>query len=174
MTLVSVTSGMLVNIEKLTSIEIVLSDITTSLSRQCRFNGHGVHFWSVAQHSLLVASLLPEELKLQGLLHDASEAYLGDVITPLKSNMPEYLKLEGKVQTAILSKYGLSYPLDPRVKDADRRALEMERNSLFKGGRPLPFAYMTMQQASSRLMGEINWHRMITPNLMAAKGMVKH
>ena len=165
---------MIVNIENLTSIEIVLSDITTSLARQCRFSGHGVHFWSVAQHSLLVAALLPEELNLQGLLHDASEAYLGDVITPIKPNMPEYLKLEEKVQTAILSKYGLSYPLDPRVKDADKRALKMERSSLFNSGRPLPFAHMTMQQASSQLIGEINWHRMITPNLMAAKGMVKH
>lgn len=69
-------------------------DICHSLAHLCRFNGHTREFYSVAQHSCIVAELVPEEHKLAALLHDATEAYLGDITRPLKQWMPDYRGFE--------------------------------------------------------------------------------
>lgn len=65
------------------------ADIAHSLSMQCRFNGHTSSFYSVAQHCYLVADLVPAEDQLAALLHDATEAYVGDMVRPLKEEMRE-------------------------------------------------------------------------------------
>src|SRR5574342_1090607 len=64
--------------------DINILDICHALSNQTRFTGHTREFYSVAQHSCLVSDLLPEKFKLDGLLHDASEAYLMDLARPVK------------------------------------------------------------------------------------------
>jgi len=110
--------------------EVCLEDIAHALANICRFGGHCRQFYSVAQHSILVAMQLPPELQLQGLLHDATEAYCGDMVQPLKLHLPEFKEIEWRIWHAIALKFGLPFELDPRVKEADVRALMTERRDL--------------------------------------------
>jgi uncharacterized protein len=79
-----------------------VDDIAHSLALQCRFNGHCSKFYSVASHSVHVARLQSTMRAYRiGLLHDASEAYLGDCVKPLKTLLPYYRRLETEVSNAI-------------------------------------------------------------------------
>lgn len=113
---------------------ILIEDIAAALSKICRYTGHCRHFYSVAQHSVIVSHLVPEEQALEGLLHDASEAYLGDMSAPLKRQLPEYQEIEGIVESAIAKKFGLMYNLDlgwpSAVKRADIQVLALEKKLL--------------------------------------------
>lgn len=108
---------------------ICIQDIAHALSNLCRFGGHVKEFYSVAQHSIIVASLLPPELQLAGLLHDATEAYLVDIPRPLKIALPEYKVIEERLAEVIEAKYGVSFE-DPRIKHADNVALMTEARDL--------------------------------------------
>ena len=69
-------------------------DISHALAHLCRFNGHTREFYSVAQHSCIVAELVPEEHRLAALLHCAPKAYLGYMTRPLNQWMPDYRGFE--------------------------------------------------------------------------------
>jgi hypothetical protein len=94
-------SGKFFDILKPEEYEYDIEEIATALSNLCRYTGHVNTFYSVAEHSVLVSRIVPERLALAGLLHDASEAYLGDVSSPLKKLLPEYKRIEDRVQRAI-------------------------------------------------------------------------
>ena len=87
--------------------EIDIRDIAHALSLTCRFGGHCRTFYSVAEHSIRVALELPEWAKLFGLLHDAHEAYLHDVPSPIKRDIQGYREIADIVQNAIECRYGL-------------------------------------------------------------------
>ncbi len=97
-----------------------------------RFNGHTDRFYSVAQHSVLVSLAVPAELGLWALLHDASEAYLGDVASPIKgsSTFRDYRRAEARLQTMIFESFGLFGDLPAEVHEADRRILAAEIRDL--------------------------------------------
>ena len=109
---------------------ISIVDIGAALSKMCRFTGHCNYFYSVAQHSVLVSHIVPKEFAMQGLMHDAHEAYTGDMTTPLKRLIPEYQEIESRVEKVVRSHYELPVELDPSVKDADMIMLMNERNAL--------------------------------------------
>lgn len=112
---------------------ITITDIAHSLSRQCRFSGHTSEFYSVAEHCVNVAIELAKygpEVQMQGLLHDASEAYLLDVPSPVKQYLTNYKEMEETIQKAIFKTYGITYPYAQVVKDADAVLLKKEAQKL--------------------------------------------
>ncbi len=111
---------------------LLIEDIAHGLAHTCRFAGQCPQFYSVAQHSVLVSQLLPDSLAPHGLLHDASEALMGDLHSGLKSRLPEYKRLETALLTAIYRQFKLNTEVlkPPAVAHADRVALVLECRAL--------------------------------------------
>jgi len=107
-----------------------LRDIAHALGHICRFTGHTRLPYSVAHHSLLVADLVEPEHRLQALLHDAHEAYVGDLSTPLKWLLPDFRMVEARVWRAVAAAFDIDPELHPSVKAADRTMLMTERRDL--------------------------------------------
>ena len=104
-------------------------DIAWALSMTCRYGGHCTEFYSVAQHSVLVADVAPDDLKMAALFHDAAEAYVGDVVKPLKDLVPEFKPIEQRIMGAICSHFGIPYEdtKHPKIKEIDMRMLRTEQ-----------------------------------------------
>lgn len=118
--------------------DIFIEDIAESLSKICRFIGHTREFYSVAQHSVMVsrivAGLAPEHARW-GLLHDAAEAYIGDITRPVKKALdmavPGALAwVEERIQRAIAERFGLPWPMPAIVHGADMIAVATEKRDL--------------------------------------------
>lgn len=115
--------------------DVRAADIAMGLARQPRWGGAigGQVEWSVAEHSILVSDHCSGRLKLQGLLHDAVEAYLGDCRAPVKRALPDYRALEDMVwKKAVAPVFGLPFRLHDEVHLIDRRALVTEARDLFE------------------------------------------
>lgn len=115
---------------KPTNEEIDIQDIAHALGNTCRFTGHCSEFYSVAEHSVYVSKMVPSKYALAGLLHDASEAYITDISSPVKPFLTNYKYIEGVVQSAILKRYGLDIVLPKEVKEADGNQLLTEAKYL--------------------------------------------
>ena len=96
-----------------------IEDIAHNLSRICRFTGAVKKHFSVAQHCVLVSQSVPDEHAMAALFHDASEAFMSDINSPLKALIPQYKALEKKVEKYIFNKIGLKFPMHPSIKIAD-------------------------------------------------------
>ena len=133
-------------------VVLPIEDIANALANTCRFNGHCRTFYSVAEHSVLMSQLVPQDMALAGLLHDASEAYVSDIPTPLKRFLGDTVKeLELKAMQAIARGYNLSVAEleHPTIKDLDKKILGEE-------GRALMPAHRFWDQFTDRLGLEFN------------------
>jgi 5'-deoxynucleotidase YfbR-like HD superfamily hydrolase len=117
--------------------DICIDDIAHALANQCRFSGHTRVHYSVAEHSVRVSELLEEagfgrDIILWGLLHDASEAYLVDLPTPLKRDprFAFYREAERELMRAICQRFGMSEHEPQAVADADAILLATEARDL--------------------------------------------
>lgn len=116
--------------------EICIEDVAHSLGNICRFAGHTRKFYSVAQHSLIVSEIVSGDHALWGLLHDAAEAYMGDITRPLKRALDALAgglltEVEDNLMAAVIKRFNLSIPV-PReaIKVADNIALATEKRDL--------------------------------------------
>jgi len=111
--------------------DIDIVDIAHALSMTCRFGGHCKQFYSVAQHSVLMAEKAAPEDKLRALLHDAAEAYIGDLIRPVKVHNDPFCQIEDIVELAIADALGMPFPItNAAVKELDNRILTDERDQV--------------------------------------------
>lgn len=112
-----------------------INDIFGALAKICRFGGQLSHFYSVAQHSVLVSRIAPVHLKKAALLHDASEAYLGDVVKPLKNLLGKtYQDIEAMFMAVIFEKFNIDLELLEAVKQYDAEMCEREHMAFQLGG----------------------------------------
>lgn len=148
---------------------IEVRDIAHALSHLCRFTGHSTGFYSVAQHSLLVCDITrdlwqsehvgicPAPVRLAALLHDAPEAYIGDVSSPLKralrgeGELSAYDVIERRIWGAVCERFGLetSPAIEALVSRADGIALATERDALL-GPSPKPWPLDMRQSGEYR------------------------
>ena len=112
--------------------DIDIRDIAMGLSREARYNGHTKTkiAYTVAQHSYYASMVVPKQISLWGLLHDAAEAYCKDLTWGIKTLLPEYKVIEHKIEKVIAKKYNLSWPPPPEIKEADNRLLSTEQRDL--------------------------------------------
>ena len=125
-------------------LDVEIADIAHGLARVARWNGQttGAHIFSVAQHTLLVETVMRHEsprldqrVRLAALLHDAPEYVIGDMISPFKAVLGgDYKAVERRLLAAIHIRFGLPPQLPPdierQVKEADRGAAYLEATEL--------------------------------------------
>lgn len=134
--------------------DISIEDIVDGLTGICRYCGHTRWHYSVAQHSYLVSKVVNPRFALAGLLHDAPEALLGDVITPVKRLIKDvYRKLEDDSMRAVATKYDFIYDEETHleVKIADEILLATELRDVSKAGFINAF---TTQLPMKRVIGQ--------------------
>jgi len=131
-------TGIYVNVFEPTIDMICIEDIAHALSNQCRFGGHLPDFYSVAQHCIFMSERMNNSHKLAALLHDASEAYLLDIPSPIKKRLSNYKEIEDKLMSLIAKKFGFQYPLHEKVKEVDNYLLQWEWSTLMLNNKLFP------------------------------------
>ncbi len=160
--------------------DIDIHDIAHALSLLCRFTGHTRTFYSVADHCLRVSAVVEAKARhdaetlgiggddrvrtaaLAGLLHDAAEAYVADVASPVKPWLGGYDQIEGRILSVVMAKYRLPAELPYAVKEADAILLATEARDLMPRlprawdlpARPLPdrVVPLTSDEAERRFL----------------------
>ncbi len=115
--------------------EIEIADIARALSMECRYNGHlkrSKDFYSVAEHSWIMCSLVSDPAKPYALMHDGAEAFIRDVAAPYKKHLPDYQALEKIVMAAIIERFKV--PITPAILEevhtADKWLAHIEAKEL--------------------------------------------
>lgn len=125
-------TGKIISFVDLGLNEYDIMDIAHGLGNVCRYSGQCRHFYSVAQHSVMMSYLVQPQFAMETLLHDATEAYMFDCPTPLKMLLEEYKRIERDMDVGIRWQFGLPPEMSPEVKYADALALAIEKPQLMK------------------------------------------
>jgi hypothetical protein len=167
--------------------EVGYMDIIVPISRLCRFAGQTRDFYSVAEHSVHV-SYLVEEMggdPWGALWHDAAEAFLGDLISPVKALLPKYGKIEDRLLAALGKRFGFAFPFSTTIHRADILVREVEGLKLMPSWRKTQGASFERDTANVHLsclepqwaakvflrrMAELEGRRLVT----STKGEGKH
>lgn len=113
--------------------DFTIEDVAHGLAHVCRYAGQCRSFYSVAEHSILVSETT-EDFAYEALLHDAAEAFIGDVTRPLKQLLPEFRRIEANVEDAIIERFHLNRRYKDAVKQADLRVLAAEQMQVMAPG----------------------------------------
>ena len=159
------------------SEDVSLEDLAHALSLLCRGGGHLKYFYSIGQHSINCmkearARGWSKRVQLACLLHDASEAYIADIIRPVKVHLSEYYKIESKIMDCILEKFGLdnlSEEENSRWKQIDGEILDHELRELMIGEKDRPIKPL----ASVPDMAEQNWRDVAEQFKTLAEALIK-
>lgn len=126
--------------------ELDIDDIAHALSMMCRYGGHVSKFYSVAEHSVLMAmkarDLFDKQTAKVALMHDATEAYLSDVIRPVKAHLGNYLGIEDRLWRVIAERFGLPTVIPHAVHYLDNAILVDEMRALHVAP-PMPWNIST-------------------------------
>jgi len=142
--------------------DFTIEDIAHGLAHTCRYAGQADGFYSVAEHSLLVSEVAVGR-EFTALMHDAAEAFIGDVTRPLKQLLPEYRKIEAAIETAIFERFDV-IPTCAAIKQADLSVLAAEQAQIMPSGTdawaeesgvepaPVRVLHMTPSEAKQRFL----------------------
>jgi uncharacterized protein len=121
-------SGKMISVTNPKADDLFIEDIAHALANQCRFGGHSYEHLSVAEHSINCALEFKHSraLAFTALMHDSAEAYLTDLPTPIKSLLPDYLKLEDNFNKVLAQRFGFEYPFPQKILDVDKQMLNKE------------------------------------------------
>lgn len=139
---------------------IDIRDIASGLSNKGHFSGLTPSYFLIAQHCVMVCDefafwdfFVNPKLKLLALLHDAAEAYIGDMIKPLKVKLPSFAEVEENIMKAICAKYGMDYSSLHLIKATDLFIQEVEYNAFYREGR---ITYLNPEQARKIFLDHFN------------------
>lgn len=114
--------------------DLDIDDIAHHLSLACRFSGACRTFYSVAQHSVACSLVCDKSIAHWALMHDAAEAYLGDMPRPIKRLLPDYMEAEERILECVAHRFALPWPIPSAVKEVDVRMLASEWRDLMPRG----------------------------------------
>lgn len=122
-------SGKVFDFVNISPDNVDINDIATVLGRLPRWLGHTQEFYSVAQHCCWCHDSTTGD-PFEALMHDASEAYVGDCPSPFKKLLPKFIEIENEIQGMLAKKYGYQYPFSKETHEADKEALVFEYNHI--------------------------------------------
>lgn len=115
-----------------------MRSIAWSLSMQCRFGGHARQFYSVAEHCYVLSHVVPREYALVALLHDAAEAYIGDIVVPIKRRLADFKTYEVNLERSIMAYFNIKN-YDEAIKVVDEYDKRIVYNEWVAfGAMPMP------------------------------------